>query len=57
MKILSEDNESITYLEIIKKTPYLIKVSKNGEILEMQEYNSDKRVVDISQNKRNIEFG
>lgn len=57
MKIFSEDNNSFTYLQTIKRTPYLITVSKSGELLSINEYNSDSNYVNVAQGRKNVEFG
>lgn len=57
MKIFSEDNTSFTYLSTIKRIPYLVTVSKSGDLLSIVEYSSNEEHINVAQSNRNIEFG
>ena len=57
MTLLSEDSVSRVYLETINRTPYVIKISKTGELLGIMEYSPESQVVSTSQKSKNVEFG
>ena len=55
-KLIATNEDSFSYLATINSTPYLIEVSKSGELLKVTPYNGDNLPI-ISSKDRNIEFG
>jgi len=57
-KILSSNDNSFSYLATISKTPYIIKISTNGELIDIKPYQDNKCKTTITSNKnRSIELG
>lgn len=56
-KILSQNDDSITYLRVINRKQYQVVVSKNGELLDISPYQKETSEISFSSARKNIEFG